>query len=369
MIFGDSSLIGGLDVGGSLLGVPPPPSLAPGPWLDAQTPEAQAVGLPVFTGPADQWGLIAIPANPPPDGEALGDPGLWIYLRFLKAYVDTDAGATALWTALGMAPGFPVVNAIRAYEPGDDDAQPGGHGLTSKDLPALYMWRTGGSDSTSVEYIAEDWLVSTSEVRLLWVFPLEANNAIQRRRATFVDALAKIVTVAIERGRTPSFVVPGDPDPNAATIGSFVHTFTQVMALNVTRWGGSRVRITMTGERGDAAPTFVLPALEMRLELQENLVKDINLWSFPSALQQTVTEGQPQASTWGPATPYGSGAHLVAQPAGSLTSFIYQAAGAGVSGISVPVWPIATGASVVDGSITWTCQGAAGPAFAVTGRG
>ena len=82
-----------------------------------------------------------------------------------------------------------------------------------------------------------------------------------------------------------------------------------------------------------------------------------------------MTEGQPQASTWGPATPYGSGAHLVAQPAGSLTSFIYQAAGAGVSGISVPVWPIATGASVVDGSITWTCQGAAGPAFAVTGRG
>jgi hypothetical protein len=367
MILGDSSLVGGLDVGGAPASASPSASLSQA-WTGVQVPESTPVDQPVFSGPADVWGLISIPTNPAPEGEAQGDPGLWIYLQFLKAYIQKDAGATALWSALGMAPGFPVVNAIRAYEPGDDEDQPGGHGLTSKDLPALYMWRKGGGDTTSVEYIAEDWLVSTSEVRLLWVFPLEANNANQRRRASFVDALAKVITVAIERGRTPSFVVPGDPDPNALTIGSFVHTFTGVMAFNVTRWGGSRVRLQMIGERGDAASAILIPALEMRFELQENLIKDTTLWSFPSALQQTVTEGQPQAATWGAATQYGAGAYLVAQPIGSLTSFIYQASGAGISGISAPTWPITTGATVVDGSITWTCQGKAGPPFAVLGR-
>jgi hypothetical protein len=366
MILGDSSLIGGLDVGGSP--APAAPALLSASAGVQLSDATRVVDRKVPPGPALNWGLISVPTQPAPDGEAQGDPALWIYLQFLKAFLQTDRQVTALWAASGMAPGAVVVNAIRAHNPGDDQSSTPGLGLTTKDLPALYMWRKDEAGATTVEQIAEDWRIATSEVRLLWVFPEMANTGIQRTRATFVDALAKCIDTAIELGRTPSFVVPGDPDPLAATIGSFVHTFTEVYSLNTLQWGASRVRITTIGERGDASATVVKPALEMRFDLKENLVKDPNLWSFPAALQQTVTDGQPQATLWAPTAVFSTGAYLQATPAGGRASYIYQASGAGISGFGPPVWPITTGATVADGSITWTCLGPAGPPGSILGR-
>lgn len=369
MILGDSSLIGGLDVGGSPAGLAPPSPTLPSASVGTQLSDAtRVVDRRVPPGPALSWGLVSIPTQPAPDGEAQGDPALWIYLQFLKAFLQTDQQVTALWAASGMAPGAVVVNAIRAHNPGDDQSSTPGLGLTTKDLPALYMWRKDEAGATTVEQIAEDWRIATSEVRLLWVFPEMANTGIQRTRATFVDALAKCIDTAIELGRTPSFIVAGDPDPLAQTIGSFVHTFTEVYSLNTLQWGASRVRITTIGERVDASATVVKPALEMRFELKENLVKDPTLWSRPSALQQTVLNGQPQASLWAPTAIISAGAYLQAMPAGGRSSFIYQSSGAGVTGFGPPVWPIATGATVTDGSITWTCLGPAAQPFSVVGR-
>lgn len=312
----------------------------------------------------DQWGLIRIPLQPPTaaqaDGEGQGDPCLWIYLQFLKAFLQTDAQATALWTAAGMAPDGVVVNAIRAHGPGDDDGEPFGLGLSTKDLPCLYMWRHGGSDSSSVEQIAEDWRVETSNVRLLWVFP-DAVVGTQRSRQTFVNALAKCIDDAIERGRTPSFIVAGDPDPLAPSEGSFVHTFTEVYSINATHWGPAKVRISVVGDKdAGAASSFQKPALEMRFELKENLIKNPNLWSFAQrGLQQTITSGAPSASPWGPTTLYGAGAVIAVLPLGSLTYYLFQASGAGSSGFATPAWPTTQGATVADASITWTCLGAA----------
>ena len=310
----------------------------------------------------DQWGLLSIPLQPPTAaqaaGEAQGDPCLWIYLQFLKAFLQTDAQATALWTAAGIAPGQVVVNAIRAHGPGDDDGEPFGLGLTTKDLPCLYMWRHGGGDSSSVEQIAEDWRVETSQVRLLWVFP-DAVVGIQRGRQSFTNALAKCIDDAIERGRTPSFVVPGDPDPLAPSLGSFVHTFTDVYAINATHWGPARVRINTVGPRDEgAAASFQKPALEMRFELKENLIKNPNLWSFATqGLQQTVTQGNPTAAPWQPTTQYASSATIVVLPLGSIVPYVFQASGLGFSGFTTPSWP--TTGTVTDGSITWTCLGKA----------
>ena len=74
------------------------------------------------------------------------------------------------------------------------------------------------------------------------------------------------------------------------------------------------------------------------------------------------------APVWQPSTFYSGGGgiysvvatYVIPNPA---NGFAYQ--GAGTTGSSPPVWPTTLGATVSDGSVTWTCVAATGPAGAV----
>ena len=342
-----------------------PPGLSPmlgfapfGQLLLAATPALQQ-------GPADVWGLISQPAQPPPPGESKGDPALWIYLQFLQAWLQTDHEATALWAAVGMAPNAPVVKAIYAHSP-TDEAELYGLGLSNTTLPALFMWVKGGGDSSSVEWQAEEWAVKTKDVRLLWVFP-DTVQQFQRSRESFCNAMGDAIFVAIERGRTPSFKVAGDPDPLAATRGSYVHLFTAVMAMTAVKWGPAKVRINSVGPKGEGQASVIEKnALEVRFEMLENLVRDPNIWSYPNRqLIQSVSVPL-GFSAWGLRTLYAAEAVIAVGVGGA--PYLYQCGGTGLSGFSTPRWPTNEGGTVTDGQLVWTCLGAAPPEYTVTGQ-
>lgn len=337
----------------SLLRPALPPSLAPGFLPDANFGPAPS---PALDAPYDVWGAITVPTQAPSlprnpgDAYSPGDPALGLYLSFLRAFLQTDGNAIALWTAVGMAPSYPAVNQIRAHNPSDTEADSLGMGFNTKDLPALYMWR----ESSKHETIAEDWLMDESVAKILWVFPTAAQPQ-QRVRAPFASAMAKLVASAIERGRTPSWRIAGDGDPLTPTQGSFVHFFANIYSLVAVGWRPTKVVVDPV--EGGKPASF--PAVELTYELKENQQRDIGFYTFPAALSQSVANGNAILPYWAPFTPYAAGALIVAGPAQAPSGFIYRAAvsGAGTTGPNAPSWPTQTGATAVDAYVTWTCVG------------
>lgn len=80
-------------------------------------------------------------------------------------------------------------------------------------------------------------------------------------------------------------------------------------------------------------------------------VGDAMLAYLPNPAQNTLTP-------WTAETTYAGGTKVI--PATGAIRTLFQGT-VGTSGPTEPSWPLATGALVVDGSVTWTCLGAAAP--------
>jgi hypothetical protein len=236
---------------------------------------------------AEHYGPLAIPAQAPAAGQAVGDPALSYLLAFLKAFMQDDGGVTAAWTVSGVAPGIPVVRGVYPYDPTEG-------GFVENQLPALYGWR---SEILPPEQLADDVRIRTSTVTLLWVFPFTPQGAVQMRRESMTNAIHAAVDRAIERGRTPSFKVTGDTDTNAATLGSFAWNW---MAFWQLRVGGARpakLDIAITGAKGERE-TRHYDAVQMTLSVDEELTFDLSAYAPLAGLDLIIhrpdgtTEGE-----------------------------------------------------------------------------
>jgi hypothetical protein len=212
-------------------------------------------GAPVQAGRPDQWGAISVPVPAQFAGYPVGDPALKYILDFFVAFLVTDANVTAAWAGSKLAGQFPAVNKSFAFDPREVV-------FNEKDLPSLFLWR----ESATQERIAEDWLVETTMLRLLWVLPISTRDG-YRNLVSFENAIVKALVVGLERQRTPGFVVAGDTDPNAATLGSQLDRFAQYMSLVFTSWKRAHVSLSM----GASMPRSY-ESVEMTLTMQENLV-------------------------------------------------------------------------------------------------
>ncbi len=215
----------------------------------------------------DSFGPVAIPLVAPsalgllPSGKPVtpGDPALAVLADFLTTYLQTDANATAQWNVAGVAPGQPVVTEWVVGRPDDK-----GYNLDVKILPAIFVFR----DGSKMEWLGDDWGIDRSVVKIQWVLRQAKPNQ-QAPRLPMANAIAKVVQDGIELGRTPSWVVPGDSDPLAASQGSLFSTTAGFVSLWMTAWKPFVVRVVDV----DSRRSEDFPAVEMTFEMVERLVQ------------------------------------------------------------------------------------------------
>ena len=245
---------------------PLPASLGPRTRL----PSTQTFG-PAFTNGllpyvvVDRFGAVSIPAQPQGDDAALGDPALTYTLLFLYAALVSDGGAAAPWVARFGQPLIKSPLSLFPWGPADPLAGTFNAGY----LPCLFLWRSGGG---KWEQKADDYLLESSTWTLLWVPPIGGQQN-QAQRSTYGNQFAKSVASALDDSRTPSFVMPGDPDPSATLRGSFLWTALNCNMQWISQWKPSRVVIEMADKSASPRP---YRAIEIKIGMVEHLHRSID---------------------------------------------------------------------------------------------
>lgn len=291
----------------------------------------------------DVWGAISIPLAPISGEQAAGDPALTFIGDFLVAFLTTDQNATAQWSVTGVAATQDPVKKFIVGRP-DDKTRP----ISVAWLPALFLFRNGGT----FDRWGDDWDVVKDKVIVLWVLPISGPE-VKRAQLPFANALVKCVYDAIELGRTPSWVQPGDPEPIAQTIGSLLYSYADFVHFTLQTWRTTFVHVDDVSGRsvGDFS------AVEMTFEMIENRVIGTDSAPYQPLTGADMTVANAvfvPFQTWTASTFYTVGVFVV--PPTSNGSF-YVCTFDGTSGTAAPVLPLAPGNTVVDGQATWQCVG------------
>jgi hypothetical protein len=203
----------------------------------------------------DRHGALPIPRLPVPGAaDTVADPLIDYTLAYFAAVL--NAHADAAWRAVFAASG-PVKRTF-AHDPEQ-------HCFGERDLPALYLWRSGGA---APEQIADDWHLKRSNLTLLWVLPGAVQHP-QHRRLPFVNGLVSLLHVAIEKGRDPAWHLAGDPDPTARARGSVWPRWAGFFELALGKWKPGVLVIS------DGARKFSYASVEVELLVAEHWERDL----------------------------------------------------------------------------------------------
>lgn len=224
---------------------------------------------------ADQAGALVFPVPVPGKDEPVGDPLLRLTLDYLQAVV--NAKCAAAWARV--APTYPrPVNETIPHDPTRID-------FAEKQLPALYGWRAGGT--AQVEWMAEDIGEARENLMLLWVAP-PAQQAQQKFRDPFVNALAKAIGSALLVGRDPAWKLAGDTDPDAGTHGSLwvKHAFGDAGgAIHLSRWRHTDFVVDMA----PGAPRRAYQAVEFTIAVTEYVLQDESIFPESEGVSGSIT--------------------------------------------------------------------------------
>ena len=307
----------------------------------------------------DTWGALSIPSQPgysfTPVAQDLwvkpafipyADPCLCVVLDYLATAINADKIIQVAWQQhQSLASGL-VLKRIFCHNP---------RKVVFSDafLPALYLWREGGVG----KYAADEWYRVTTKVMGLWVFPNTVAQELQKARDPFANALFDGIINTIERGRTPSWLQPGDTDPRASYEGSVFYPYAGFESLFLSEWKPSVLQI---GERHDA-PKY--PAIELRFDLEENQIRGISRFFVNTGITATLLDAS-GSTVWAGNNAYALDDQVFPTPADLPylgDTYVFKCTTAGTSWNTPPVWPTGTGDTVQDGSVVWTCIGTMAP--------
>lgn len=204
---------------------------------------------------ADTLGLLQLPAlatdNP------VGDPTLGILVSFFAQCLKNNLGTA--WAKV--EPGQNVVTATDIRDPRAD-------GLTMNELPGLFIARAGSGETV---WRASDYPCIPTKLMLWWVLPrLQVGS--RRTRAPIVNAARGALEFTTEWvARTQGWIVDGDTDARASTLGSLV---TKYAGLWYLHWKKSElIKIPLSMATG---PKQLFDAVVWTMEIGERLKPDPN---------------------------------------------------------------------------------------------
>ena len=177
---------------------------------------------------------------------------------------------TPAWSAPGVAPNVLVVNEAYTYDPNII--------FNDRSCPALYLFRTGSSKD-SVWYSDEN-LLTYDNLKLQWILPI-VTEATRVARNTMMPAAHRALLAALERMRDPAYVATGDTDPQAATRGSLLPTFSPFWSLDLRRWKQATFKPKV-------APIGSHDTFECSFELCEKFIDDVTRYAPIGPLVTTL---------------------------------------------------------------------------------
>lgn len=213
----------------------------------------------------DQYGATQFPLPLPIKEQPVGDPFLYYFGSFLQAVGNAKCGAA--WSALAPGPsGGPITNVLYL--------NPQKKPFSSEQLPALFLWR---ANAKPAHQEAEDIRVRRCTVVALWATPLvpfeRMSGGGEADRMPFWESLFSAFDTAIDLGRDPSWIVPGD-----------TYFFPERRGSSLAHWAKYRRLYTMESEPTelqavavDPVPGSTLPAYSGAMQsyfLEETLVRD-----------------------------------------------------------------------------------------------
>ncbi|MBA2686852.1 MAG: hypothetical protein H0U64_02005 [Gemmatimonadaceae bacterium] len=154
---------------------------------------------------ADQYGATTLPATASID---YVDPLTYYLSAYLKAALNAQLGDA--WASI--APGTDLVRSVFTADPAEVL-------FNASALPALFVWRPSSVHST--EKLADDFHVTTSDVRMFWLQGHDSSPK-RQRRMQFAGLLSKAVHSALIEGCHPAWMVAGDADALSVTRGSIL---------------------------------------------------------------------------------------------------------------------------------------------------
>jgi len=200
--------------------------------------------------------------------DTITDRPLDIVLAYIRALFNTYAAAA--WNTV--AKGEPIVRRYFTHDPEQYD-------FAETHLPALYIFRTGSARNS--EDIAADIRIAPDSVRLFWILP-PAPQVPMGRRAPIIAALGKLIDLKIKRTRDPSFVLASDPDPTKVAEGTVVMRAAGLHDLKFLQWKPTQIALKVGA--GESASRRVYQALDVKLEIEEQLTQRFDDLTNPSAV-------------------------------------------------------------------------------------
>lgn len=160
---------------------------------------------------------------------------------YLQAFIRRYAGQA--WAACVPGVDSDICKRVYTHDPQNYDFHDG-------DLPSLYLFRQGSAEDP--QNTTEDYRVEVDLVPIFWVLPPTTQIGKQPARSRAISQVAKLIGTAFRRGRDPSYIIEGDPDPQAATEGSVVIRHAGAMRIDCGRWRSGTIAIKRMPRAEDA---------------------------------------------------------------------------------------------------------------------
>ena len=167
---------------------------------------------------ADMFGAVSFPMAAATDPTSAGDPALAYLGEFLKAAINADCALA--WKTKGISPSNDAVSFVFTDDPRND--------FDESRLPALYIFRGKATSTTETD----DLLTNVTEIKCYWLMDGAQDDHLHARtqmgNAIYMSAFRSLV-----RGRVPAYIVAGDTEAFAATLGSWVWGYAGVKMVRV----------------------------------------------------------------------------------------------------------------------------------------